>query len=518
MKNRIIFVSLVLCLASIQLAAQAKIKDVVTSDYNRNSLSLVSVTRGDSYDSNTKAAVLHFSPGAKFDENEIHTKSIRIRKDRKESAYRSEISEAVDATPFAREILASIFNRDSNGMMNDKTVRFRGNYDAKDQDVINSRAARVGEDALGDMGYSLVKGSYIVLLDFYDISSKTDKEGKVTWSTSANGYAYRIGLTDETLNDFFEECWIYDDDDQATRDAKLKAFQNLSIPMEYVASASSSSSAKNLESAASSCISGIITGLENAIPQWEVAVGIIATKPLRAKIGTKEGLTNGARYRSYSYSEDDNGNLRSVPRGYLRATTISSNTGMAIGETEPSEFYQISGLANIEEGWTIKQSNDIGIGVAPGLRVGAPGTLLLSVDVDWLMDVKTNGIMQYALVDVGLDVGNLNYTPFYFMIGYGYAFHLTRMFELMPYAKAGMDHIGVSSSDSSESRFMRESSFMLEPGIRFSANVAYPLQVYAKAFYDLVFLQGDLYSYYNKYLSREHKSGIGLQAGVKWTF
>ena len=325
--------SLTALLVSVQLGAQAKISDVVTSDYNRNSLSLVAVTRGDSHDSNTSAAVRHYSPGAKFDENEIRTKTIRIRKDRKEAVYQSEISEAVDATPFAREILASIFNRDANGIMNDKTVRYRGNYDAKDQDVINSRAARVGEDALGDMGYALVKGSYIVITDFYDISSQTDKEGKVTWSTSARGYAYRIGLTDETLNDFFEQCWIYEDDDTATREAKLKAFQNLSIPMEYVASSSSTGSAKNVHDAATSCISGIITGLESLIPQWEVAVGIIATKPLRAKIGTKEGLTNGARYRSYSYTEDEQGNLKSVPRGYLRATEISSNTGMAIGET-----------------------------------------------------------------------------------------------------------------------------------------------------------------------------------------
>ena len=76
MKNRIIFVSLVLCLASLQLSAQAKIRDVVTSDYNRNSVSFITIQRGDSNDSSTASAVSSFNPGEKFDINSIKKENI----------------------------------------------------------------------------------------------------------------------------------------------------------------------------------------------------------------------------------------------------------------------------------------------------------------------------------------------------------------------------------------------------------------------------------------------------------
>ncbi len=504
------------CFIGLTSFAQAKIQDVVTSDYNRQSISLVVIERGDSYDSATANAVRSFSPSEKYDINPISTKSIKVNKLRSESVSSEETGAAVAKVGFAREILASIFNRTSDGMMDDKTVRFRGNYDAKDQDVINARAARVGEDALGDLGQKLIAGSYIVATDFYKVERSTDKKGKVYWSVNARAFAYKIGLGENGLNDFYEKCWIYEDDDAATRDAKIRAFQALDIPMNLVATSSNSATSSSVESAAYDCLSGLITGLENVIPEWEVAVTIMARKPLRAKIGTKEGLSNGNRYRAYSYTEDDNGNLKSVPRGFLRATEVANNSGMSIGETEPSEFYQVSGLANIEEGWTIKQSNDLGLGVAPGVRFGNPGTWLIGVDLDWLMDVKTSGSMQYILASFGIDIAKANYTPIYMELGYGYALHLTRLLELMPYIAVGLDHIGFSSSSTSESRFVRESALMLEPGVRVAANVAYPLQVYGKVFYGLMALQGELYERYNAYVG--HKSGLGFQAGLKWTF
>ena len=514
-------------------AGQAKISPkVVTSDYNRNSISLVNIQRGDSNDSATSSAVSSFSPGAKFDINTLRTKSIRIRKDRSNSVQMSEVEEAVQATPFAREILASIFNRDGNGMMNDKTVRYRGNYDAKDQDVINARAARVGEESLGDLGHALVKGSYVVLTDFYDIDRHVDKKGNVTYSTSARAYAYRIGMTDNTLYDFYENCWIYDDDDQAARSAKIRAFDNLDIPMEYVASASTLSTGDSIEAAARSCLCGLMTKLENAIPEWEVAVGIVAVKPLRAKIGTKESLYNGARYRAYSYTEDSNGNLKSVARGFLRATEVADNEGMSSGETEPSEFYQISGLANIEEGWTIKQSNDARIGVMLGYGGGIFNAF--RVNADWMLGVKTSGQMSYVMLDATMDFGKAgsNASSIYLALGYAYGLHLTRFFEIAPYLTMGLDYMSSSYASSysggeveDTARLLRRSGFVLEPGLRGVVNVAYPLQAYARLYYDLLLYNhnptiSDSYGYYNDMATvpMGHHSGVGLQFGLKWTF
>jgi hypothetical protein len=260
----------------------------------------------------------------------------------------------------------------------------------------------------------------------------------------------------------------------------------------------------------------IVTGLEDNIPAWEVAVAILATKPLRAKIGTKEDLYNGARYRAYSYTEDNDGNLKSVPRGYLRATEISDNTGMSAGETEPSEFYQISGFANIEEGWTIKQSNDARVGVMLGPRFGAPGQVSIGLDADWLMNVSSKGTMQYVLATLALDVNNIGYTPLLMGLGYGYGLHLTRLFEFMPYGMIGLDHIGYSATDESSDRFLRESALVLEPGVRLCVNVAYPLQLFSKMGFDVLLPLGELYKSYNKYVG--HQTGLAVEFGAKWTF
>ena len=528
MTKKFSFLCAALVLAGISAGAQEKIPSkVVTSDYNRNSVSLVAIQRGDSNDSETSSAVSSYNLSGKFDINNITTKTLRIRKSRTESLSQSEADEAVAATPFARQILASIFNRQGDGTMDDKTVRYRGNYDAKDQDVINARASRVGVDALGDLGHALVKGSYIVLTDFYNIDHSTDRLGNIHYSLNSRAYAYRIGLGEDGLTDFYEQCWIYDDDDAATRAAKNRAFQNLVIDMVPVAMATSAGTGDSVRDAAKSAISGLITGLENRIPEWEVAVGIIATKPLRAKIGTKEGLKNGDRYRAYSYTEDRSGNLKSVKRGYLRATTIASNTGMSMGETEPSEFYQISGLTNIDEGWTIKQSNDAGVGVLPFFKAGGVSTVSFGLDIDLLLNTKTSGSMSYAFANLGIDPRAGDYSAIYFGLGYGYGLHLTRLLEIMPYGLIGLDHLGLSGDDTStsDSRFTRSSALILEPGVRTSINVAYPLQVYTKICFDLL-LYGetfnDIYCRYNDaleyYHNDRHSSGLGLQFGAKWTF
>ena len=77
------------------MTAQEKIKQVVTSDYNRNSVSMVAIQRGDSYDSATTSAVASFSPGEKFDINRINTKTLRISKLRSEAVYQSEVDGVV---------------------------------------------------------------------------------------------------------------------------------------------------------------------------------------------------------------------------------------------------------------------------------------------------------------------------------------------------------------------------------------------------------------------------------------
>lgn len=529
MSKKTLFPIAVGLLVSFLLPAQEKIKEVVTSDYNRNSVSFVVTQRGDSYDSYVKSALQNFNPGGKFDINAIPTKDLRAVKTRASSSSNSyqyqlsqdDVNALVGSIPFGRQILAYTFNRDGNGMMDDKLVRYRGNYDAKDQDVINARASMVGTEALGDAGHGLVSRSYVIVADPYRIERVTSKEGNVSYSTSTKAYAYKLGMSEDDLYDFYDKCWIYDDDSAAAKAEKRRAFEQFEAALVPVATVSSAGSGENPEIAVRSSLYSLIPELENAIPDWNVAVTISAVKPLRAKIGTKEGISNGSRFRAYSYKEDNNGNIVSVKRGFLRATEVSENNSISTGATEPSKFYQISGLANIDEGWTIKQSNDLGLGVALGAKVAFAGRAAFAVDADWLLNVNTNGTMSYLLLGLAIEGGKSNYLPMSAGLGYGYALHLSRIVEFMPYALVGADML-ISSHSTTDSRdAWKEMAFLLEPGLRVAVNVAYPLQVYAKAYYDLIFLGGYRYNNYKAIMyGDEHynRSSLAVQFGLKWTF
>lgn len=396
------------------LGAQQKVKEVVSDSYNRNGLSVIVVTRGDGYDSQ----ILNFaglkSIDEKFDVNPIPTQSVSIRKDRSFAITQAEADSLIASANVAKQVLSFIYNRKEDGSMDDELLRSRGLYNAKDQDIINLAASKVNEQNLA-WGEKLVDASYVVLLDFVNINKPDNSD---SYALNVVAYAYKMDCTREKLDDFYTAAWVESSDDQQKKAAANNAFDAMElsmIPVSTVKASSNSVSAltasipslsfkkaaanqeeqstkptfseNSVESAANNAYMAAITKLENAIPAWQVAVSIFGTKPLVAKIGKKEGLSNGKRFRSYMYTEDKEGNLVSRKRGYLRATKVTDNRGNATGATEPSEFYQISGVSNIQEGWTIKQKNDIKLGAALTARYGGFTTLAAKVDFDYLINI-----------------------------------------------------------------------------------------------------------------------------------
>lgn len=521
MKKFILLAILLLGASSISALAQ---REVVTSNYHRSGLSMVTVVRGDSYDTVTSEQVADYNPGDKFDINNLATKTIKISGSRENQIPKEKVVEAVNAQPFGKEILSCLFNRDKNGMMDDKTIRYRGNYDAKDQDVINARASYIGADALGDMGEELVDKNYIAVFDFYNMGKETDAKGKDTYYTLAEGYLFKIDLKDLTLDEFFKQCWIYEDDSAAVKAQKRKAFDNLDIVMTPVSSGSTMGQSSSQAVAIENAISTMFVSFEFGTTDWAVASTITGTKPLRAKIGTKENLANGERFRAYSYREDRNGNLISVPRGYLRATTVADNTGMSEGNSQPSEFIQVSDLTSIENGWTIRREKDWRLGVSLGYGGGFRGNSV-RLGVDYLAWARTNGWTSYILTDFTADFrGGGNVTNVYFALGYGHAMRLMHVLEVMPYLTIGDDYMGPTGGggdNESNFQFLRRSGFVFEPGVKASVNIMYPLQAFAKIYYDALLYphstSNDSYDYYN-FMYFGHHSHAGMQVGLKWTF
>lgn len=533
LKKAILSLAAVLCMNAAY--AQQKVSEPVSDTYDRNSISVVYLSRGDSYDETVRDAIrkyfLNSNYQTKFDINVIPTGEISFGNSRGEAVPKSTFAFDKRFMGIGKEIVAFWYHRDGEGMMDASIIRNRGRYNANDQDWMNSQATKVGEQLLKDSGYDLIKNSYVLVLDYSGIERGTDDKGKEQWKATANLHVYKLGYTRQTEETVFDS-WIYDDDDEQTRQAKRQIWEDMTVNLYYVTSESVTSTVKTedggLPKAVVSAYNTAVTKIENQVDAWNVRAAINKTKPLRAKIGKKEGLRNGDRFRTYTYRQDADGNIKSVPGGYVRATYISNNLGNATGDMLESQFYQISGL-RVSEGALLKQSNDISLGVSLGYRMGAiAGYNLL---LDKLISIRTNGISHYALIGMNFDilsekklnrhglqtttgkgVNFINAT-----VGYGIGLHpYIHQIEFVPYVMLGLDNILLNGEEmEEEATFSQKTAYAVVGGIKLNVNVYYPFQIYAAADYNQFLLQGSIYNERNTYL---RGAGIGRENGFSFSF
>lgn len=547
-----LFTSLALC-GCLVVSAQEKVRENVQDDYKRNSLSIIVVDRGDNYDDTVFEAVRSINLGDKFDLNLIPTNRITISGNRANTVGGIEVGKAVNASDLGKEILSYWFDRQADGTMNAKRLEQRGNYNADDQDVLNARAAKVGPESLGDTGYALVSGSYVMILDYSGITSSKNDKQEVSWSVTTNAYVYQIDYSQDIEAQVIE-AWIYEDDTPETIARKNEAYDKILVGMSPKATVSYTTSAKEADGGVRAAIvegyGETLLRLENQIPAWNVTTSIALRNPLRAKIGTKEGVKNRMRFQAYMVKGDrKTGEPYTVSKGYIRATTVADNRGMATGQsTKFTEFYQISG-GKIDEGMTIKQKNDLGMGVSLGYKVG--GLAPYNLTVDYLASINTKGFSHYGLLNIGYDMfsgskigdkvgqylpagsltgltdGGISYINF--GIGYGFGIRPIRHVELMPFIMGGGDYmmnhndfLNEYAGEETEDSFMDKVAWYGNAGLRVNFNVKYPLQLFIQADYTLLFVkEGSYYEAFNELLKvgdLGHKNSFGIMAGVKWTF
>lgn len=580
-------VSVIALLSALLTAnAQEKVKEVVSDDYDRSGLTVIVVSRGDMYDENSLDFVNTLVIDNKFDANPIGTRSLFLKKDRTQPLTAAEADSLIRNSGVSKEILGYIYNRKEDGSMDDGLLRYRGHYNADDQDVINAAAAKVGEQHLA-WGEGLVNSSYILLLDFFNIRRPVDeKTGEVSDSyvLDANAFVYKIDCGSDKLNEFYVTSWASATDTPERKAAAREAFDSFRLDVVPVASARASSTSTSSLAGGSDAYVDVLAGLlskslgqeedkegqvkektsapvpeentvvkaqkyafadamfklEKLIPGWQVGVAVISVKPIKAKVGRKEGLSNGSRFRAYSYEEDRNGNLLSRKRGYIRAAAVADNRQFATGRTDPSTFYQISGVRNIEEGWILKEKKDLKVGVSANMRIGGLSALSVNATLDYLIHFSKLG-SAYAIVSAGLDP--LVYTQnqvfkdkednpvaisnFNLAVGAGYGFHAGRFVEVMPYVVAGTDYMKLDGDmvfeDFTDEENKKNAAFFLEPGLRASFQVAYPFSICLKGGYDLLFNDIDArthYGYINRNLDPRlrHSSGVFVEVGFRYAF
>lgn len=417
------------------LSAQEQVKEVVSSNYNRNSVSYVFVERNQQHASDVNDFYKTYVVEEKFDHNKIQTQMLQPEVGAT-AAKLEDVTAAVNSANLAKEVVAYIFNRKEDGTFDDALLLQRGLYDAKDQDIKNAGAAKV-KDQSYEWGEKLVDNSYVVVMDIYNTAVKTSDKG-TTYTVNANAHAYKLNGSKDVIDNFYGTAWADASMSAEDKAKAVAAWDAMTFELNHVATVNvvgvSSTTKLTQGSIYKACLSAyesVVFNLEKAIPAWQVAAPVIATKPIAAKIGTKEGLKNGDRYQAYSYKEDKNGELVSVKQGMVRATVISKNSEVATGNTEPSFFYQISGAANVKEGYTLKQKNDLKLGATLSLGL-AGSSFRAGLDFDYIAHIAKKGAITYGMLNVGICGG-----VFDAAVGAGYGIPLTRFFEITPHVLVG---------------------------------------------------------------------------------
>lgn len=561
--------------------------------YDRNSISVIMTKYNDQFDNVFVGVVNSFDFGNKFDINNIETKTMKLNHRYVESnqmmgltytpdkATVNSVLANLNTNNVGKEILAYILGRDAQGQFKRDLINQRGEWNATDKDYIESKATQV--DAMGQNGEILIGKSYIIV---FDMKNPTRKESKakdnkgreytiVTWSAEVGAMVFQIANAEQVVAHVLTNMWIYEKDSASIRDAKKRAFDELQVKMELVATAGVKSSAKELGTIIANSKDRLIHKLENQIAAWQVTIDCETVEPfITAKIGKKEGVRNTQRFGIYGQVYNNKKECLEFKRkGYVRATVVADNRRVADGTADSTYFYRISGGSSLNGTEILKQRNDLGIGISANFNnngsFASPtknrtfGSFsYVDFGIDYLAFMHKRGFSHYLMVGLGLDKfsgenlekGHQEFGEYadaldsegeflfknggsYLNVSLGYMFgiKIKQFLEIQPFIKGGIDMVSTSPAVEEETlkdlaviedyTIQKEedlkkssSSWYLDPGIRLTFNVVYPVQLYLQANYSIGFGGGDKYNILNKYFTDcgyGHTNGLGVGGGIR---
>ena len=536
-----------LCLFSLLMYAQQQGNQTgIPDSYYRNSLTVLFV---DNTGANNWTAVsgkipeMRFSD--KFDNHNLETLFLR-RGLRVDSERTSEIVETfrneLIREDIARRAIAKWYNRQKDGSMDMELVHHRGRFAATDADFVVASSTTRGDAALQDLGNQLVNKSFVLILDLRNIvSMETNRNDELRgWKADVRGYLYRIDFNEDVRQAFYE-TWIYEDDSPQEKERKKRAYMDLDIPLNYVANVSANLSStqtrrfgtksqeKLLVEMIDNSLEEVIYKLEREVDEFMVVTPLYGRRPLRAKIGLKEGLRTDTRFFVFEHVYNQRTNsVRTVRRGVIRAgaqSEIHDNRHEAYGNMGTSTFYQVAGR-RLREGYTLMQKNDLGMEILLGGAFGEIGGGYARFDLRTGRLIGVKALFVY--VEGGIDGGDYG-VPLYggfgienftfLRLGGGIAkgFHPTRNTEFRPYLGVGFEN---ASSDT-HAEDLELTAYYFKLGANMAINLSHNFQfVVGVGSYSFITEAEDenetVYGDWSDVFSG--RSGASLLAGVKFMF
>ncbi len=496
-----LFISLTVCLFG-QDAREGK---KVPTTYDRSSLTVLFVdNQTANHWSEAKAKISKIVFSDKYNNNNLQTLLLSLNSPSKMLGdAQGVIADNLNNINVAKQVVSKWYNRQPDGTMDMTIVHERGRFSATDADFLLAQTSKRGNAALEEFGNRLINLSYILVLDLQSI--KTMAEAKVVntkgWQANVMGYLYKVNFNDEVKYAFYD-TWIYEDDTEEVKEQKRKAFDELDIPIEPVLQKSvtiTSSQPESdtglgllfkpksmeqlLEELLQKSYDEVVYRIEMDIEEFKVKTALYETRPLRAKIGLKEGLQTDTRFFVYEYVYNEKINeAEPKRRGVIRAASkskITDNRKVAAGDMGTSQFYQVQGR-KLDQGFILQQQNDLGIEVSLGAELGQIGGGYGRVDLRLGRFIGIRSLFIY--LEGGFDAGDYPSAPLsgdesftFLRFGGGVAkgMQLMRNLELRPYVGVGAE---IASNDKN-SGDDAPSAIYIKPGVNLALNLKHNFQL-----------------------------------------
>jgi hypothetical protein len=331
-------------------------------------------------------------------------------------------------------VMAKWWNRDANGNFNYDFVAKSGLYTATDADAIMAKGSNIDRREM--MGEDLIGKTYLLVYEFpsvitkeqhYDQQDAFNKKLGITkpvsrnnegWVANYNVYAYKLVYNDSVSNDFYTKYWTDVNNHDA---AKVAQWASATFPVEFAYKTSGSIESsqlkklpakmkKNMDELLQAIPARIqeeaMFSLGQGIEDFNLKATVYGTKPLTAKLGTKESLYLDQRFFIFEIEADQDGNQTKVLKGVARAKKIEDNLGVAIGESKPSTFRQQGGKA-LYEGMFIESKEDVGGIFNAGFYVGGSDRSFNGINLG--LDYRISKYLKTSGVYAGID---FSYNPF----------------------------------------------------------------------------------------------------------
>ncbi len=525
---------------SIGLAAQ-------TSKYDRVGMTVINTNYNDEFTTNINKYFESMGVDSRYDVNKVANTVMNVDGSRLkfktvqgERVYEvplitEKVTQFLENNKIGLQIVSTIFNRQPDGKMDLSLLHYRGQYNATDEEYFQSVASKRGAESLKEAGEKLIDNSFIVVYDLVNTRYEfiKDKEGGGDYHFKGHfvAYLYKITWSEELLYKIWD-CWVDDETPEGEKAAKNSAYNSLIIPLEQVTQVKSAeidvdtqieASKKNpimaginklrtpeqLKEAAwekfmNKGINDCFQELEKKNEKLTLKTVIHGTKPIRAKIGTKEGVKKDYAFFVYENVLGNNNEIQQKRVGVIRATKeIADNKRITTGDFTPSVFYQYAG-GKVEEGQTLIEKKLVKAALQLGYGVGGYSALQFGLEIDSYSGTNTQTFLGLngSYGGGGFNIGAI--------AGYGFR---TNNFHIFPLVGAYYD--ALTGNDFSEDDQKENNAIFGRVGIKSNINLSFPFQVYVEAGYNFLFSEGATYAAYKGARTVE---GVTVGFGIRYCF